>query len=197
MGFLDWIVKLDQQLFTLINRDGAIPDLDFIFMLLRNAFVWIPLYLFVMIYIIRKFRRQAIPFIVISIVAFGIADYTNSKLLKPAFGRLRPCHDPELSLIARDLVGCGGQYSFPSSHAVNHFGLATFWFLAIRFLSKKKWYWLFVWAILIGYSQIYVGKHYVFDIVAGAIYGGLIGIIAFKIFEYWCLKTNLSAINKV
>jgi len=197
MGFFEWLVKVDQQLFTLINQDGALPNLDFLFILLRNALVWIPLYLFLMVFVIRNYRRQAIPFIVLSIVTFAISDYTTSQLLKPAFARLRPCYHPELSVIARDLVGCGGQYSFPSSHAVNHFGLATFWFLAIRFLRRKKWYWLFFWAILIGYSQVYVGKHYVFDIVGGAIYGALIGIITFKVFEYWCLKKNLTVINKV
>jgi undecaprenyl-diphosphatase len=82
-------------------------------------------------------------------------------------------------------VDCGGYYSFPSSHAANHFGLATFWFWSVWMMTGKKWTWLWYWALAIGYAQIYVGKHYPADILAGALLGWIVGLINAKIFEKW------------
>jgi undecaprenyl-diphosphatase len=71
----------------------------------------------------------------------------------------------------RDLISCGGWFSFPSNHATNHFGLAAFWFGAIWRIKGQKWYWLWAWALLICFGQVYVGKHFPLDILAGALYG--------------------------
>jgi undecaprenyl-diphosphatase len=83
------------------------------------------------------------------------------------------------------LLIAGGQYSFPSSHAANHFGLAAFWFWSLYKLTGKKWRWLWIWASLMGYSQIYVGKHFPFDIIAGGLLGIIIGTMMARIFELY------------
>jgi undecaprenyl-diphosphatase len=106
-------------------------------------------------------------------------------LLKPLFGRLRPCHDPEVQSLLRGLVDCGGMYSMPSNHAANHFGLASFWFFSIRAMTGRKWHWLWVWAAAICYAQIYVGKHYPFDILVGSVVGFLTGWSTFRLLVYW------------
>ena len=80
----------------------------------------------------------------------------------------------------------------PSSHATNHFALATFWFLAIQKLKGKKWYWLWFWAALVAYAQIYVGKHYPFDVLAGTALGILIGLGTGKLFDY-AMKRQIKA----
>jgi membrane-associated phospholipid phosphatase len=72
------------------------------------------------------------------------------------------------------LSGCSGSYSFTSSHAANHFGIATF--VSITMYSTfRKWIWLFyLWAFFISYAQVYVGVHYPLDVLVG----GLIGVVA-------------------
>lgn len=72
--------------------------------------------------------------------------------------------------------------SFTSSHAVNHFALAMFIFTTFKRLSKW-WALIFVWAFMIGYSQVYVGVHFAGDILCGALVGLLIGYLPAKLFN--------------
>jgi undecaprenyl-diphosphatase len=58
------------------------------------------------------------------------------------------------------IVKCGGQYGFYSAHASNTFFLATY--LSILLKKNLKWfpYVIFVWAIVVAYSRIYLGVHF-------------------------------------
>jgi membrane-associated phospholipid phosphatase len=74
----------------------------------------------------------------------------------------------------RLLVACPAGYSFTSSHAANHFGMASFFFFTFRHIISK-WAWMpFVWAFFIVYAQVYVGVHYPLDVLGGAALGMLI-----------------------
>jgi len=183
MSLLQWLDHIDKVLFVLIQHDSDHSFLDLLMPVLRNALTWIPLYGFVLYYAIRKGKRRAWFFIGLSLLCFAITDSVSAQVLKPLFGRLRPCYDPALQSLLRGLVDCGGPYSLPSSHAANHFGLAAFWYFSVRTMTGKKWNWLWLWATAICYAQIYVGKHYPFDILAGAFMGILTGMGMSRIFE--------------
>jgi membrane-associated phospholipid phosphatase len=185
MNLWEWIMTADTSLFSSIHADGAVPVLDGFMKLLREAITWVPLYAFMLYWIIRFGRSYAWQFVLLTIITFAITDFTSASVLKPWLSRLRPCHEPELQHIIRGLVGCGGPYSFPSSHAANHFGLAAFWFWSIYLVRGKRWHWLWFWALAIGYAQVYVGKHYPLDIIAGGLFGYLIGTLCAKLFERW------------
>jgi undecaprenyl-diphosphatase len=73
----------------------------------------------------------------------------------------------------------------PSSHAANHFGLAAFWYWSIKSMTGRKWKWLSLWAAAVCYAQIYVCKHYPFDIAAGALFGYVSGMLTSKIYIHW------------
>ena len=87
------------------------------------------------------------------------------------------------SIITRDLYirlvkdSCGGKYGFFSAHASNSFTLAVFFGL----LYKKKFRYLIYislfYASLISYSRIYLGVHFPLDIIFGATFGIIIGIL--------------------
>jgi membrane-associated phospholipid phosphatase len=188
MTIWEWLDKIDKSIFRAVHSEGAVPALDGFISLLRHEYTWIPVYAFILIWLIIYHRRHAWQFVLLTVVCVGITDYVSAQFLKPAFGRLRPCHDTELTAIIRHIINCGGRYSLPSNHAANHFGLATFWFFAIRTMTNRKWYWLFVWAFLIGYAQVYVGKHYPFDILAGALFGFITAFILAIIFRRWLFK---------
>jgi len=128
--------------------------------------------------------KKAWIFIACSVLTFAFTDSVTSAILKPLFDRLRPCCDPDLQWMIRKLVECGGIYSFPSSHAANHFGLAAFWYWSIKSITGKKWNWLWWWAGIICYAQVYVGKHYPFDILTGALLGYFSGVAASRLFFY-------------
>jgi membrane-associated phospholipid phosphatase len=190
MDIIQWFEEIDKGLFILIHSDAAVPAIDGVMKGLRHAFTWIPLYAFLLYWILRHGKKFAWQFILLSLVSFAITDYTSASILKPVLARTRPCYDPELQVYIRDLVGCGGQLSFPSSHAANHFGLAAFWFYAIYLIKGQRWYWLWIWALFIGYAQVYVGKHYPMDIVGGAMFGYVVGTLCAIIFEKWIYRPH-------
>ena len=198
MSFFEWLDHIDKVLFTLIQHDSDHAVLDVVAPILRDPYTWIPFYGFMLYYSLRHAKQQAWAFIALSLLTFAITDSLTAQVMKPFFGRLRPCHDPDLAQTIRILVDCGGLYSMPSSHAANHFGLAAFWYFAICKMNGKKWWWLYIWAAAVCYAQIYVGKHYPFDVLAGSCTGFLIGFGLSRIFIYvWDKKSdgrfNLSA----
>ena len=110
-----------------------------------------------------------------------LADQLSSSLLKPLVARLRPTHNPEISDLIHTVRGYrGGLYGFVSSHAANAFAFAVFTSLVIR----NRYYALTIalWAVLSAYSRIYLGVHYVGDVVCGAILGVLVAIVVYKLF---------------
>lgn len=110
-------------------------------------------------------EKKAIwSFLFISFIAVALAD-GSGHVLKDIIARQRPC-----SALAgiNLLVGCGHSYSMPSSHASNAFAFAmTFFFLRKNIIG----YFSLAVAALIGFSRIYVGVHYPFDVLAGMLLG--------------------------
>ncbi|MBC7850266.1 MAG: phosphatase PAP2 family protein [Chitinophagaceae bacterium] len=190
MGYWEWLDNIDKSLFLFLHADLAAPELDFFFKGLRNSITWLPFYGFVLFWIIRYYPKQAFQFILLTVFTVAITDFTSASIMKPLFARGRPCFDADLKTELRNLVNCGGFNSFPSSHASNHTGMATFWFWSIFMLNGRKLHWLFLWAAAIGYAQVYVGKHYPFDVVVGSVLGWCVGIVTSKLFERWCFRTD-------
>ncbi len=182
---MKWLDTVDKQLFTFIHHGLANGFFDVAMPFLRNPLTWIPLYAFLLFWLLRYHIKYAIKFILLSVATVGFTDYVAASVIKPLVGRLRPCHAPDLQPIIRHVVDCGGQLSFPSNHASNHFGMAAFWFFAILSMTGKKWYWLWFWAALICFAQVYVGVHYPFDVTAGAIFGSAAGVSSAWIFKKW------------
>jgi len=185
------IIQFDQSLFFTINHGLSNSFFDWIMPALRNRFFWTPLYLFIIIFFIRNYGKQGWIMIIFLGLTFGITDFFSSSIIKPSVQRLRPCNDPEIKADVKNLIACGSGYSFPSSHASNHFGLAVF--LILMFYPKWKLILplgLF-WAASISFAQVYVGVHYPVDILAGAILGGMIGhimstiLLVSKTFRAW------------
>jgi undecaprenyl-diphosphatase len=87
-------------------------------------------------------------------------------------------------------VNCGSGYSFPSSHAANHFCFAAF-FITVFGDYMRHWkigWW--IWALLISIAQIYVGIHYPLDILGGALLGLIVGISMGRVCKHIIPVTN-------
>lgn len=171
---------LDYSVFHFINQTIANPFLDVLLPFMRNASSWIPLYFLLGFYCIHKYKEKAIVYILYIVIAFALADFISASIIKPLIGRLRPCHS--LTLHARLVLGyCGGRFGFPSTHACNHIAIA--WSIVLANIFTKKWmnYLWILWALTIGFAQIYVGVHYPIDVIAGFVLGCLIAYFNFYI----------------
>ena len=184
ISILPGLNRFDHWLFKKINGQWTNPVFDLIFPFFRQANFWMPLYLFLFVFVAMNFKRNWWWWIVLFLCTVALTDMVGTRVFKHAFERLRPCNDPSFVLSVRLLLKeCAGGYSFISNHAANHFGLATFFYFTMRHYIPK-WCWIgYAWALCIGYSQIYVGIHYPLDVCVGALLGVLFGLFTAMFFN--------------
>jgi undecaprenyl-diphosphatase len=163
--FPEW----DTELFLIVN--GAHFDwLDPVMKTFSAINVWIPMYLAIAGLTFRgKPVWKGIVELLMLVAAFTLADQLSVHLFKNVFERLRPCHVEELKSVIHSLEDCGGRYGFISNHAANAFCFAMFvaWFFKNRYFTIM----IFLWAVCVSYSRIYVGKHFPLDVICGAAFG--------------------------
>jgi undecaprenyl-diphosphatase len=186
-SFFSFLQKTDQAALISINRGLQNSFFDVGMPVLRNPNTWIPLYLIVALYVIFHFRKWCWIVFVFAAAEFFFTDQISGEILKPFFARLRPCEDPAIMhQIVLRVSGCGG-FSFVSSHATNHFGLALFFI----WIMKDRFKWIvpvaLIWAAVICFAQVYVGLHYPSDVICGAMLGSCIG--------YFCGKSCMKQVH--
>ncbi len=178
------LVEWDQSLFEKINGDWANPFFDAVMPFLRNSLSWLPLYMFLLVFVLMNFKVKGIWWALLFLSTVALTDMVGTYVFKHGFERLRPCSDPDfVDHVRLVLKQCAGGYSFTSNHAANHFGMAAFFFVTFRHLIKK-WAWVgLFWAAAICYAQVYVGVHYPLDVIVGALLGLAFGISTGTIFN--------------
>lgn len=185
------IIDIDQQLFKFINKELVNGFLDGLLYFWRNKYLWVPLYLFIITYLILNHKKEAYWIIFFLFLTFALSDFISSSVIKPTVKRARPCHVENEHIQARLLVQCGSGYSFTSSHAANHFGIAFFLMLVLTKKKKLISFLLIFWAFLVGYAQIYVGVHFPLDIICGGLLGIGIAVLTSELYHFSKRKMSL------
>ena len=186
---MDVILELDESLFRVINSLGQNAFFDWLMPLWRNKLTWIPLYIVLAGIIIYQLKTKGLYLFLALGLTIGIADTLSSKIIKKTVKRERPCHNTNLSEV-RNLVHCGGGYSFTSSHATNHFAVAAFLIFLTGGIFGKWRYWLWIWAALVAYAQVYVGVHYPLDVISGGTLGVGIAYLTSSVYKKFALRIN-------
>jgi undecaprenyl-diphosphatase len=185
---IDWLEQIDRQVVLSVNGLHT-PLLDQVMWLISSRLIWVPFYIFLLVLVYRSKKTVAtILFLVSILLLVVVSDYLSVHAFKEVFQRYRPSHN--LMLIDKlhfyklsdGQYYKGGQYGFISSHAANFASITTFFILYMREV-KLKWM-FFIPMILVGFSRIYLGVHYLSDILVGYLYGGILAYIFFKLVFY-------------
>ncbi|MDD3042895.1 MAG: phosphatase PAP2 family protein [Methanosarcinaceae archaeon] len=136
---------------------NSLSFLDGFMLFVSNSFDYF-LFLALALLFYYRGRNEALLYLSLLIVAWGL-----SKGLKPIFAVPRP----------EDIrfVTCTTGYSMPSGHTLMSFASAVF--LHPRAGKLKPLVWVF--AVLISLSRVFIGVHYPSDVLVGAIIGCLLG----------------------
>lgn len=175
----EWI-ELDQRYTLALNgSDSLFWDG---FMTAETAtFTWVPAAA-LLLYVIIKNNSLKECLITFGVIIFAVAltDQFSSSFCKPFFQRWRPTQDGELMYLV-DVVNNyrGGRYGFISGHASNSFSIAMLFSLILK--DKRFTFVMFGWAALFSFSRIYLGVHYVGDILFGTVWGCTSGLLCYGI----------------
>lgn len=171
---MEEIILEDKQAMIFLNNLGS-STFDPFWILVSEKWFWIPLYVIFLYFLYKNFNKKSL-FYILLFVALGItASDQIANIFKFGFERLRPCHDPSLEGLLRE-VKCGGKFGFYSAHSSNSFFVATYLTILLGKKIKKLPYFLFVWAATVAYSRVYLGMHFPGDIIVGAIMGILLAL---------------------
>lgn len=172
---IESLKQIDTAWFLAINNGMQNTFLDVFCSFMRNQRNWYLLYACILVVSYRKWKIKSLWVLGGAALLVLVSDQVSANLIKNAVQRLRPCNEPSLNGMVHNIVGCGKGYSFISAHATNHFAIGIF--LSILFHKNYPWvvYIAVLWAALIAFSQVYVGVHYPFDVICGALLGSVFG----------------------
>ena len=186
---VSFLNSTDIMLLKLFNRSVANPLFDLVFPFITDSSNWfLPLIVFYF-YLFRDDWKKALKVFLITVLCLALTDAVAAQIIKPVVGRIRPSH--ELADMVRLLVGRGGKYSFPSNHAANSMAFA----IVTGFFYPQMRRWLFIIPILVGFSRVYVGVHFPGDVMAGALFGYLMGNLILHVYSLFVV--NFSIIVKI
>lgn len=174
--------QFDQQATLALNALHT-PFTDGCWRFFSGAVVWVVCCLLMTAYLFYRLGwKQALVAVGACVLTFVLADRIST-IVKLSTARLRPCWDPVmLEAGLRVLEGKGHTYSFFSAHSANAAGLALCSWLCLRRDTPQphRSYAVlaFTLAFLIGISRIFVGKHFLGDVLVGWSAGLLFGTLS-------------------
>ena len=169
--------------FLLINHNNH-PSLDVFFTYATyfgDGFIYIPVLLYAIIFNRKFFIPVLAGVIICTLLAQGMKRFVFPDELRP------------ISLEAQNIIihKIEGQNvyrhnSFPSGHTSTAFTMAL---LFASILQRRIWAFVLPGiAILVAYSRVYLGQHFVTDIAGGAAVGIIASYLSLWIYQYYLLK---------
>lgn len=184
LSFWQLVQPVDSWLLTHINQDWGSSFLDNVLPYLRETLFWMPLYLFLLVFVTMNFGAKGWWWVLGLLLTAALSDIISSQIIKQTIMRVRPCRDITVAQQIRFFVNyCPQSSSFTSSHAFSHTAQAVFFYLTLRPVIGKWALLFFVWAFLIAYTQVYVGVHYPFDVFCGGLLGAGIGFMISRLYN--------------
>ena len=195
---LEEILRLDTETFIYLNNLGN-SSLDSFWTFLSRKEANIVVYLSGLLFYLKnkgfksyKIRSSDVIYIFSLVLVMMVISDQLANIFKDSFERLRPCYNEIIQDSVRLVKeSCGGRYGFFSAHASNSFSLAVFFGLLFKDFSKYPIYFTLIFASLISYSRVYLGVHYPLDIIFGALFGMINGLVIYRVHERILKSFNL------
>ena len=182
---IEWLESIDREIVLAVNGMHS-PFLDELMWLISGRLTWIPLYIYLFFVVLKNIglKKTAI-FLVFVILSVTFSDLISVHIFKNIFLRYRPSHN----LLIMDQLHFyqegpgkfyrGGEYGFISSHAANFFAIVTCVSLLFGDEKSRLKFILITIGLIICFSRIYLGVHYLSDLLAGALVGSLVAFLSF------------------
>ena len=190
------LTPIDVRLFWLINQHH-LPLLDWFFLIITNfGNGWVVTPILILIVINRLPKRVWVKAIVCGTLCLAGSGLISSAI-KKSVDRPRPAAlfatqtIPAVHVVGERLSA----HSFPSGHTTTAFAAA----LLIGMLLGGWWWLGLILAVLVGYSRVYLGAHFPFDTLAGAMLGSVFGfgvVVVFVRMRWLCIKPQKSSIQR-
>lgn len=180
--FVIWIIALigslsyPKETFILFLAQHRTVVANYFFIYVTKLGEWYPFACFFLFLLYKKDKQNLVAFGGLVLGATGLANG-----LKEYFQHERPAlflayHGNRLDALGNipDMVFLDGSSSFPSGHTLAAFAVYTA--LCLYFQHHK---WAFLWlvpAVLVGFSRIYLGHHFLEDVTFGAILGVVLAL---------------------
>ena len=172
---IESLESLDRDLVVYINgcHNSFFDEVMWFF---SGSYIIIPIFLIILWSLFKRYSVRDVGFILLGFVlVIAISDLSSVYCFKEVFMRYRPSHNAQLIEKLHFYESKpgqfyrGGLYGFVSSHAANYVAVCT---MALGLIQV---YWvrcfLIVVTFIILYSRVYLGVHYVSDLICGAILG--------------------------
>lgn len=178
---LEELIQQDKEIFLFLNGLGTVTW-DGFWLFITNKFSAIPLYALLLFLTFKHLGAKKTIVVLISVALLITATDQLANFFKYGVQRLRPCHDIDVNTVARLVKkSCGGKYGYFSAHASNAMALALFFSILLGSKIKYITSFLLVWALLVGYSRIYIGVHFPMDVLTGIVIGMVFGWLFAKL----------------
>lgn len=193
---LDRLQDIDRAATLAINSLHT-PVSDSFWQLMSDVKVWIPFYVAIIIWLFARMGTRKALIIIVSIILTVVLSDQLANLVKDTASRLRPCYDSVcvqggLHILERRT----GLFGFFSGHAANAFGLAVCAIVGVRSDIRNRYKgfaaMMLIWAVFVALSRVFVGKHFLGDILAGSAVGSILGYLSARLARQIMYRLGIS-----